>query len=115
MTNRFQALDHLPLGRIAGMDDGPDPLGVAVLKRGRQGSQHGAERDLVATSGKDGVLRVVDRQTRERLFETPVTTIENAKAPVTRDLEAIVAALGPGAEREVPSAKKSILKRFFAN
>jgi len=43
----------------------------------------GRTRDLIGTVGKDGVLRVLDRQTRERIFETPVTTIENAKAPVT--------------------------------
>jgi alcohol dehydrogenase (cytochrome c) len=38
---------------------------------------------MVATAGKDGVLRVVDRDSKERLFETAVTTIENAEAPVT--------------------------------
>jgi alcohol dehydrogenase (cytochrome c) len=40
-------------------------------------------RDLVATVGKDGVLRVLDRDTRERLYEVPVTTRENTDAPVT--------------------------------
>jgi alcohol dehydrogenase (cytochrome c) len=43
----------------------------------------GKVRDLVATAGKDGVLRVIDRESKERIFETPVTTIENAEAPVT--------------------------------
>ena len=40
-------------------------------------------RDLVATVGKDGLLRVLDRDTRERLYEVPVTTRENTDAPVT--------------------------------
>jgi alcohol dehydrogenase (cytochrome c) len=43
----------------------------------------GRERDLLGTVGKDGILRVLDRETHARLFETPVTTIENEKAPVT--------------------------------
>ena len=43
----------------------------------------GKVRNLVATAGKDGFVRVVDRDSHERLFESPVTTIENAKAPVT--------------------------------
>ena len=43
----------------------------------------GQRRDLIATVGKDGILRVLDRETHERLYETPVTTIENAEAPVT--------------------------------
>jgi alcohol dehydrogenase (cytochrome c) len=38
---------------------------------------------LIATAGKDGVLRVLDRQSRERLYETSVTTIANADRPVT--------------------------------
>lgn len=53
---------------------------VSPLYRARV---NGTWRDLVATAGKDGMLRVVDRGTRTRLFETPVTTIENVEAPVT--------------------------------
>jgi alcohol dehydrogenase (cytochrome c) len=40
-------------------------------------------RDLVATVGKDGMLRVLDRRTGERVYEVPVTTRENTDAPVT--------------------------------
>lgn len=40
-------------------------------------------RDLVATVGKDGLLRVLDRGTGERLYDVPVTTRENTDAPVT--------------------------------
>jgi PQQ-dependent dehydrogenase (methanol/ethanol family) len=43
----------------------------------------GRERKLLSTVGKDGILRVLDRDSQARLFETPVTTIENATAPVT--------------------------------
>jgi alcohol dehydrogenase (cytochrome c) len=37
----------------------------------------------VATVGKDGLLRVLDRQTREQWFEAEVTTRENVDAPLT--------------------------------
>ena len=43
----------------------------------------GTSRNLVATTGKDGVLRVVDRDSHARLFATPITTLRNADAPVT--------------------------------
>jgi alcohol dehydrogenase (cytochrome c) len=42
-------------------------------------------RDLVATVGKDGVLRTLDKNTREALYETPITTILNAEVPVTQE------------------------------
>jgi alcohol dehydrogenase (cytochrome c) len=42
----------------------------------------GAPRKLVATAGKDGMLRVLDRETHRVLHETPVTTRENAETPV---------------------------------
>ena len=45
----------------------------------------GRERNLVATVGKDGLLRVLDRQTREQWFETEVTTRENVDAPLTEE------------------------------
>jgi alcohol dehydrogenase (cytochrome c) len=41
------------------------------------------ERRLISTVGKDGILRVLDRDSHARVFETPVTTIENTTAPVT--------------------------------
>ena len=43
---------------------------------------NGAARRLVATAGKDGMLRVLDRDTHRVLHETPVTTRENAETPV---------------------------------
>mgnify|MGYP002083562436 CR=1 FL=1 len=50
------------------------------LFRARAG---GASRDLIAVVGKEGILRVYDRTTRAMLHQTPVTTIDNADAPVT--------------------------------
>jgi len=43
----------------------------------------GSERSLVATAGKDGVLRVIDRDAKLRLFSAELTTRENVDAPVT--------------------------------
>ena len=48
-----------------------------------QGTVNGEERALVATVGKDGLLRVLDRQTQEILYSTAVTTRLNADARVT--------------------------------
>jgi len=44
-------------------------------------SPDGARR--MAAVGKDGLLRILDRSSREVLYETPVTTRENADTPVT--------------------------------
>lgn len=44
---------------------------------------NGRERKMLSTVGKDGILRVLDRDSQTRVFETPVTTIENAEARVT--------------------------------
>lgn len=46
-------------------------------------SINGTTRPLVVTAGKDGFLRTLDRETHEVLYTTPVTTIENADAPMT--------------------------------
>ncbi len=43
----------------------------------------GKTRNLVAVTGKDGLLRVLDRETKEHLYVTPVTTRSNADAPLT--------------------------------
>jgi alcohol dehydrogenase (cytochrome c) len=43
----------------------------------------GTDRNLVATAGKDGLLRVLDRETHERWFEAELTTRENVEAPLT--------------------------------
>ena len=43
----------------------------------------GSKRQLVATAGKDGLLRTLDRKTRKVLYETPVTTLKNHDIPVS--------------------------------
>lgn len=43
----------------------------------------GRPRDLVITVGKDGMLRAIDRETHQRVYEAPVTTRLNSDAPVT--------------------------------
>ena len=56
---------------------------------------NGAPRRLVVTTGKDGMLRALDRQTHAVLYETPVTTRENADTPViTTALRACPGVLG---------------------
>lgn len=42
-------------------------------------------RKLVATAGKDGLLHVLDRETREQMYETAVTTRLNTDAPLTKE------------------------------
>src|SRR5262245_984874 len=44
---------------------------------------NGTTRRLVATAGKDGILRVLDRDSHAVLYQVPVTTQENADKPVT--------------------------------
>ena len=44
---------------------------------------NGTMRRLVATAGKDGILRVLDRETHAIVYQVPVTTLENADKPVT--------------------------------
>jgi len=41
-------------------------------------------RTAIATSGKDGMLRVVDANTHQVIYSVPFTTRVNAEAPVTR-------------------------------
>ena len=59
-----------------------------VLKAGVDG----VSRDMVATVGKDGVLRTLDKRTHQPLYETPITTILNADILVIR--ECVVACPG---------------------
>jgi alcohol dehydrogenase (cytochrome c) len=45
-------------------------------------SINGSNRRLLATAGKDGMLRAIDRDSHAVVFETPVTTRENADVAV---------------------------------
>ena len=49
-----------------------------------EASVGGRTRQLMATAGKDGLLRVLDRATHQVVFSTAVTTRENVDAPVTK-------------------------------
>lgn len=40
-------------------------------------SVNGKQRDLIAISGKDGLLRVLDRNSHEQLYEIPITSRTN--------------------------------------
>lgn len=42
----------------------------------------GEERPLLATTGKNGLLHIIDRETREPLHIVPVTTIKNETVPL---------------------------------
>lgn len=44
---------------------------------------NGHKRDLVATVGKDGILRTIDRDNHDALYATPITTLQNVDKPVT--------------------------------
>ncbi len=48
----------------------------------------GKKRKLVAVSGKDGLMHVLDRETKEHLYEVPVTTRLNTEVPL-KSTEAI--------------------------
>lgn len=43
----------------------------------------GEPRHLIATAGKDGLLRTVDRESHEVLYSTPITTLANVETPVS--------------------------------
>jgi alcohol dehydrogenase (cytochrome c) len=44
---------------------------------------NGKQRDLIAISGKDGLLRVLDRESHSQLYEIPITSRTNWDAPPT--------------------------------
>ncbi|MBK6796087.1 MAG: PQQ-binding-like beta-propeller repeat protein [Acidobacteria bacterium] len=44
----------------------------------------GKSRKLVAAVGKDGLLHVLDRETKEHIYEVPVTTRSNIDLPLTK-------------------------------
>ncbi len=86
-TNSLLAI-HAATGKLAWYDQlvpndehDWDLTQVSPLYRAKVG---GTLRNLVATTGKDGVLRVLDRDSHARLFATPITTLRNQDAPVTK-------------------------------
>jgi len=45
----------------------------------------GKKRKLVATVGKDGLLHVLDRETKQHMYEVPVTARSNTDVPLTKE------------------------------
>jgi alcohol dehydrogenase (cytochrome c) len=64
---------------------------------------NGQERDVIATVGKDGILRTVDRGTHEALYATPVTTIKDVDKPVTPEGVSVCPGLLGGVEWNGPA------------
>ena len=73
-----------------------------------------ADRQLMAVSGKDGLLRVVDRKTHDVLYEVPITTRENADAEPTVDGAHRCPGLLGGEEWNGP-AFDPVSKQLFVN
>jgi len=73
-----------------------------------QAEVDGHEEHLMATVGKDGILRTVDRKNHKVIYSTPVTTIRNAKVPVTnKGVVACPGALG-GVEWNGPALDRQL-------
>jgi alcohol dehydrogenase (cytochrome c) len=64
---------------------------------------NGQERNVIATVGKDGILRTVDRGTHEALYATPVTTIKDVDKPVTPEGVSVCPGLLGGVEWNGPA------------
>ncbi len=63
----------------------------------------GRHRELVATVGKDGILRTLDRETRETLYQTPITTQQNVDVPLTKEGVLVCPGLLGGVEWNGPA------------
>ena len=79
-----------------------------------QANIHGTMRDAIATVGKDGVLRTLDRRSGALLYETPVTTRENTEAPLTAAGTHTCAGFWGGVEWNGP-AYHPTLRTLFVN
>ena len=58
----------------------------------------GQERTLIALTGKDGLMRVLDRDTRKVLYSVPFTTRENAEGPLSASFTRVCPGLLGGHE-----------------
>ncbi len=64
---------------------------------------NGTRRNVVTMGGKDGLLRLIDRDTREQIYAVPVTTIKNADVdPTVEGVYACPGVLG-GMEWSAPA------------
>lgn len=67
-----------------------------------QATVGGKARNVVAASGKDGLLRLIDRDSHEQLYSVPFTTRENVEAPLGPPVRVCPGVLG-GAEWNGPA------------
>ena len=58
----------------------------------------GQERTLIALTGKDGLMRVLDRDARKALYSVPFTTRENAEGPISASFTRVCPGLLGGHE-----------------
>jgi alcohol dehydrogenase (cytochrome c) len=71
-------------------------------------------RDVVAVSGKDGLLRLIDRTTHDQLYEVPITTRENVDAsPTVEGVHRCPGLLG-GVEWNGPAYDPNTTRLFVA-
>jgi len=63
----------------------------------------GKKRDVVTVGAKDGLLRLVDRETHEVLYSVPVTTIKNAEIDPTEEGVYTCPGVAGGVEWSVPA------------
>ena len=47
-------------------------------------SINGATRNVIASTGKDGLLRLLDRDSKDLIYSVPITTRSNVEVPITR-------------------------------
>jgi len=47
-------------------------------------SINGSMRNVIASTGKDGLLRLLDRDSKDLIYSVPFTTRSNVEAPITR-------------------------------
>jgi alcohol dehydrogenase (cytochrome c) len=71
-------------------------------------------RAIVAAAGKDGHLYAFDRASRERLFRTPVTTIDNVDAPLTETGTRFCPGVNGGTEWNGPAFSRQ-MNTFYVN
>lgn len=74
----------------------------------------GKRRSLITVAGKDGLLRMLDRDTREQLYEVAITTRENVKAQPTSAGEHICPGLLGGLEWNGP-AYQPVTRTLFVS
>ena len=75
---------------------------------------NGSQRNLVAISGKDGLLRVLDRDSHEQLFEIPITSRTNwDAAPTVEGVHSCPGLLG-GMEWNGPAYQRSANTLYVA-